>query len=187
MKKKTIFDELDEINSKLTTELENKNAANAERENRLQIARAQLAAIESDEMQTYINGSEAELDELLLKKAALNDKIRILEMPLSDMTDNQETIKSISFELLELDRQSEREAKAEIADHLQAINDILTTRNNVRAKVNQLNIKAREIYKVRDYVPAISALDMDEHEALKFKTELDRSRFYNKLLKRTIF
>lgn len=186
MKKKTIFDELDEINSKLTTELENKNAANAERENRLQIARAQLAAIESDEMQTYINGSEAELDELLLKKAALNDKIRILELPLID-SDNTENMKSVSFELLELDRQSEREAKAEIADHLQAINDILTARNNVRAKVNQLNIKAREIYKVRDYVPAISALDMDENEALKFKTELDRSRFYNKLLKRTIF
>jgi ERCC4-type nuclease len=187
MKKKSIFDELDEINNKLTTELEGKNYANMERQNRLQNAKAQLAVLESTEMQTYINGTEAELDELLLKKAALNDKIRILEMPLSDTEDNKASINNISLEMLELDRQSEREAKAELVEHLQAINDILTARNNVRVKVKQLNEKARNIYKITDYVPAISALDMDENEALKFKVELDRSRFYEKLLRRTIF
>ena len=132
MKKKSIFDELDEINNKLTTELEGKNYANMERQNRLQNAKAQLAVLESTEMQTYINGTEAELDELLLKKAALNDKIRILEMPLSDTEDNKASINNISLEMLELDRQSEREAKAELVEHLQAINDILTAQDFTR-------------------------------------------------------
>lgn len=187
MKKKSIFDELDTIHEQLTKTLADKNAANTERETRLQNARAQLAVIESEEMQTYINGTDAELDELLLKKAALADKIRILEAPLID-NDNTENMKSVSFELLEIDRQSEREAKAELAEHLQAIDSILTTRYKVRTRVTQLNENARQVYKVSGYIPAITALDMNDNgKTLSLYFELLRSRTFQDLLKQKIF
>ncbi len=188
MKKKSLFEELDTIHEQLTKTLADKNAANTERETRLQNARAQLAVIESEEMQTYINGTDAELDELLLKKAALDEKIRILEAPLVDNGDNTENMKSVSFELLEIDRQSEREAKAELAEHLQAIDSILTTRYKVRTRVTQLNEKARQIYKVSSYVPAITALDMDgNNKTLSLYFSLSRDIIYKELLKQKIF
>lgn len=176
--------ELEAINKQIEDEKTKRANIEDNKSEMLTKALADLATIEGQEAFYLEEKSEAAFDDLMMKKAALKEKIKILEARQTikpNLPGDKETVKNIFLRTGVLDKESEDWARKEIQEHLQEIDAILNIRNDERQRLEEAKNKALYIYNVSSVEGATAAINR-QTDCLRLREDLKRSQGFTRLL-----
>ncbi len=176
---------LEEINRQIDTEREKRRSIDANKAAMLENARAELATIEGKEALYLEEKSEEELDALMMRKAALQEKIKILTARVNLSRTNEpeakEAIKNIFLRTDVLDNESEDYARKEILEHLLEIEAILNIRKDERERLTEARSRATNIYNVIQLDSGQLFINKNT-DILQLKQGLDRVPAFKRLI-----
>lgn len=176
--------ELEAINKQIEDEKTKRANIEDNKSEMLTKALADLATIEGQEAFYLEEKSEAAFDDLMMKKAALKEKIKILEARQTVKTNlpgDKETVKNIFLRTGVLDKESEDWARKEIQEHLQEIDAILNIRDDERQRLEEAKNKALYIYNVPSVEGATAAINR-QTDCLRLREDLKKNQSFTRLL-----
>lgn len=176
--------ELEAINKQIEDEKTKRANIEDNKSEMLTKALADLATIEGQEAFYLEEKSEAAFDDLMMKKAALKEKIKILEARQTikpSLPGDKETVKNIFLRTGVLDKESEDWARKEIQEHLQEIDAILNIRNDERQRLEEAKNKALYVYNVPSVDGATAAINR-QTDCLRLREDLKKSQGFTRLL-----
>ncbi len=182
--RKKIDNKLEEINRQIDAEREKRRSIDTNKAAMLENARAELATIEGKETLYLEEKSEEELDALMMRKAALQEKIKILaarvNLSRANEPDAKEAVKDIFLRTDVLDNESEDWARSEIKEHLLEIEAILNIRKDERERLTEARSRATNIYNVSQLDNCRLFVGKNT-DTLQLKTALDRDPAFKRL------
>ena len=176
--------ELEAINKQIEDEKTKRANIEDNKSEMLTKALADLATIEGQEAFYLEEKSEAAFDDLMMKKAALKEKIKILEARQTikpNLPGDKETVKNIFLRTGVLDKESEDWARKEIQEHLQEIDAILNIRNDERQRLEEAKNKALYVYNVPSVDGATAAINR-QTDCLRLRADLKACQSFTRLL-----
>ena len=175
------------IEKNFSTTMEARKKIKSAIADKIERAEGELKALDGVEFLQIANGSEEDLDEILLKREIIERRIAAYKAELSK-TNSQEVEKvfgNIYRDSLALDRESEKEAADEIRGLLLRVAEIITQREKERTKVNFLRqmcidtsiVASEKMLELENLYSLINA----GSDVLVLRNELQRSGAFRKL------